>query len=172
VELGVTRFCASVFGYVQCFLCTIKAFGRCPITPQDDWEQHYVIPLSGSNSQISLCNSFFSVTLSMYLVSEGYPTLQIHIFLRPSVRVEIHVSPFCFRFLSPFIFIMCDLHYHAVEEESRPGVCSQTSPLPSPAKSNCSAVLERLGFATTFLKYNQRDSPSPPIPPAAAAKKL
>jgi hypothetical protein len=80
---GVACCIVSFFnvGDVHLFCCTIKAFKNCPSTSEDDWEQHYIIPFSASNLHSSACCSFFSMTLSMYLVSEEYPNSMSHTFL-------------------------------------------------------------------------------------------
>jgi hypothetical protein len=50
VHCAGEAYCMNSFssvGNVHLFCCTIKAFKQCPSTSQDDWEQHYIIPLCG-----------------------------------------------------------------------------------------------------------------------------
>jgi hypothetical protein len=85
----------SSVGDVHLFCCTIKASKKCPSTSEDDWEQHYIIPFCGKHLHSSACCSFFSMTLSMYLVSEEYPNSISHIFLGlPFIWVGTLLSPF------------------------------------------------------------------------------
>ena len=74
------QFAFPSIGDVRSFCCTINAFEKCPSTPQENREQHDVISLCSKQLHNS-ARCFFSATLSIYLVSEEYPSSMIHIYL-------------------------------------------------------------------------------------------
>jgi hypothetical protein len=97
------------------FCCTIEAFKNCPSTSQDNWSSMTSNPSSSDNLHISACCYVFSINLSMYLVSEEYPTRKaIFSWACHYLCVDFTVS-ISIPFLESSVnLILCDLHYHAI----------------------------------------------------------